>query len=82
MKIKGVEVRRSEMDGDEIRAAPPTARHGRLASVPISLGRVAGHSFYEEQEGSDWAPLLFWAIASPVLVLFWSGIAILAWEIW
>ena len=67
----------------EIRAEPPIARYGGQASDPLSLGRVASHSFDEEQEGGDdWLPLLFWAVASPVLVLFWAGVAILAWEIW
>ena len=29
----------------------------------------------------DWLPLLFWVIASPMLVLFWAGVALLAWEL-
>ena len=29
----------------------------------------------------DWLPLLFWVIASPMLVLLWSGVALLAWEL-
>jgi len=67
------------MSRDEIRAEPPIARYGWQASDPFSLGSAASHSFEEEH---DWLPLMFWAIASPMLVLFWSGIAILAWEIW
>jgi len=29
----------------------------------------------------DWLPLIFWAITSPALVLFWGGVSVLAWKL-